>query len=125
MKRIWEKAAEIGDERETRQRTEMGDEAYDAMIADEPSALAFTQMEEKIDDDEEDDSASDDEAKRINDNAEAALKKAAEEDGKLNMTRPSDLLVKDTNIQVKDARSDTPISLNKEIDPRTGKYKIM
>jgi len=49
----------------------------------------------------------------------------AEEIGRIKMTKPSDLLVKDSDRQVKDVRGDTPITLNKEIDPRTGKYKIM
>jgi hypothetical protein len=49
----------------------------------------------------------------------------SEEIGRIKMTKPSDLLVKDSNRQVKDVRGDTPITLDNAIDPKTGKYKIM
>jgi hypothetical protein len=128
MKNIMAQAVKMGEKREAEQRAEMGDEEYDKMIEDEPTALAFTKFEEDIDGrsvaEITKELAATEEAKRINDNAEAALEKAAEE-GRIKMSKPSDLLAKGTDKQVKDIRSSTPLTLNKEIDPRTGKYKIM
>jgi hypothetical protein len=125
IKQVLKKASDAYEKR----RSEMGEDVYQEMIKDEPTALANSQYVEqesrrKVSEITKDliDSEESDEAARINAKIEEELKKVSEENNKIKDSKSENPAVSDTNKIIRDSRENTPIVLSKNVDPKTGRY---
>lgn len=124
IKKVMEEAVEVGKKREAEQQADLGDEARDEIIKDEPTDLAFTPNElvdehiEKLEKNSTDIAANI--AAVIEAKNEEELKKVASESDKI---APDDLHTqrKLDKKKKRDSRESTPI-FSKQIDPNTGKF---
>lgn len=135
IKKVMEEAVEVGKKREAEQHADLGDEARDEIIKDEPTDLAFTPYEidrpvsdmtnelvdehiEKLEKNSTDIAANI--AAVIEAKNEEELKKVASESDQI---APDDLHTqrKLDKKKKRDSRESTPI-FSKQIDPNTGKF---